>query len=109
MRDVEPHWRHDPMRVREVHPECSFRTMKGDVLHTQKKTAAGRGERLALLHAHGIDLARGGTGVRGAAPDDVLDAAAVAWSAHRIACGLACSLPDPPERDADGRAVAIWC
>lgn len=41
-------------------------------------------------------------------PDDVLDAAAAAWTAHRIAHGRAHSLPDPPEHDADGRPVAIW-
>ncbi|MFI6764988.1 DUF429 domain-containing protein [Streptomyces sp. NPDC050355] len=41
-------------------------------------------------------------------PDDVLDAAAAAWTAHRIACGRARSVPNPPERDAGGRPVAIW-
>jgi predicted RNase H-like nuclease len=38
---------------------------------------------------------------------DVLDAAAAAWSADRIARGLARSLPDPPE-EIRGRKVAIW-
>ncbi|NUP38908.1 MAG: DUF429 domain-containing protein, partial [Streptomyces sp.] len=41
-------------------------------------------------------------------PDDVLDAAAAAWSAHRIALGTAASLPDPPETTRDGLPVAIW-
>jgi predicted RNase H-like nuclease len=39
--------------------------------------------------------------------DDVLDAAAAAWSANRIAKGEAVSLPDPPESK-DGLQVAIW-
>jgi predicted RNase H-like nuclease len=40
--------------------------------------------------------------------DDLLDAAAVAWSARRLLRGHALTLPDPPERDASGRPVAIW-
>jgi predicted RNase H-like nuclease len=37
----------------------------------------------------------------------VLDAAAAAWSAHRIALGTAGSFPDEPEV-VDGLRVAIW-
>jgi hypothetical protein len=29
--------------------------------------------------------------------DDILDAAAAAWTAHRIASKLGASLPDPPQ------------
>jgi predicted RNase H-like nuclease len=39
--------------------------------------------------------------------DDVLDAAAAAWSADRLARGEAEPLPDPPAM-VDGREVAIW-
>jgi predicted RNase H-like nuclease len=39
--------------------------------------------------------------------DDVLDAAAAAWSAHRIALGIAGRVPEAPELDAEGRAVEI--
>ena len=42
-----------------------------------------------------------------APPDDVLDAAAVAWSAHRMATGTAQSHPNPPE-EANGHRIAIW-
>jgi predicted RNase H-like nuclease len=42
-----------------------------------------------------------------APPDDILDAAAVAWSAHRMAIGAASSHPNPPEED-DGSKIAIW-
>lgn len=64
-------------------------------------------ERLALLAAEGIVLPRD-LGVSGAVPvDDVLDAAAAAWSARRLALEMAHSLPDPPEI-IDGRRVAIW-
>jgi predicted RNase H-like nuclease len=42
------------------------------------------------------------------AVDDVLDAAAVAWTARRYVDGAARSLPDPPEAFADGWPAAIW-
>ena len=44
----------------------------------------------------------------GVVSDDVVDAAAAAWSARRIARGAARSMPDPPERSSDGRPVAVW-
>jgi predicted RNase H-like nuclease len=94
-------------RLYEVHPEVSFRAMNGGLpLRHRKKSAAGAIERLALLRGHGIELDQ----LEESAPaplDDVLDAAAAAWSAQRIAAGTACSLPDPPEVVA-GAAVAIW-
>ena len=95
-------------RIREVHPELSFRAMnRGQPLRHRKKSAGGALERLELLRSHGVDVAR--LGRAASVPlDDVLDAAAAAWSAHRIATGVAESLPDPPEL-VDGRPVAIWC
>jgi predicted RNase H-like nuclease len=94
-------------RFREVHPEVSFRSMNGgQPLGHRKKSAAGSLRRLELLSAAGIEL----DAFRNAGPaplDDVLDAAAGAWSAHRIAIGAARSLPNPPE-ELDGYPVAIW-
>jgi predicted RNase H-like nuclease len=47
-------------------------------------------------------------GPAGAVPvDDVLDAAAVAWTAARVAAGTARSLSDPPAVFADGLPAAI--
>jgi predicted RNase H-like nuclease len=40
--------------------------------------------------------------------DDVLDAAAGAWTAQRVAGGSAQRRPDPPEILGDGSACAIW-
>ena len=40
--------------------------------------------------------------------DDVLDAAAVAWTARRVAAGAARRLPAEPERFSDGVDCAIW-
>ncbi|WP_370462421.1 DUF429 domain-containing protein [Nocardiopsis sp. FR6] len=42
------------------------------------------------------------------AADDVLDAAAAAWSAYRIAVDRARSCPTPVQTDASGRPIAIW-
>ena len=94
-------------RIYEVHPEVSFRAMNGGrPLAHRKKWAGGALERVGLLRENGIELLE--LGPTASAPlDDVLDAAAAAWSAHRIANGSARSLPNPPE-DVEGRAVAIW-
>lgn len=94
-------------RIYEVHPEVSFRAMNGGrPLAHRKKWAGGALERVELLRTVGIEL--GNLGAAASAPlDDVLDAAAAAWSANRIANGIARSLPSPPE-EVDGRAAAIW-
>lgn len=93
--------------VYEVHPEVAFRHMAATDL-PGKKTFAGQAARRTLLEAHGVDLP-GDIGRAGTAPaDDVLDAAVVAWVAHRIGLGEAQSLPDPPDKDARGRPMAIW-
>jgi predicted RNase H-like nuclease len=44
---------------------------------------------------------------RGVGEDDLLDAAAVAWSARRIAAGTAEVLSDPAQRADDGAEIAI--
>ncbi len=93
----------------EVHPELSFAALAGAPLAESKHSPAGRARRRALLAAAGITLPRGIALSRsGAAEDDLLDAAAVAWSALRIAAGTARVLPDPPaQRGDDGCEVAI--
>jgi predicted RNase H-like nuclease len=94
-------------RFREVHPEVSFRAMNGGPsLGQRKKSAVGALERVELLRREGIEL-RDLSEAAGVPLDDVLDAAAAAWSAQRIATGAAQSLPDPPE-EIDGYPVAIW-
>ncbi|HYY03708.1 MAG TPA: DUF429 domain-containing protein [Gaiellaceae bacterium] len=94
-------------RIHEAHPEVSFRAMNGGVaLGHRKKSAGGALERVELLRANGIELH--GLDAAAAVPvDDVLDAAACAWTAQRIAIGEARALPDPPEL-IDGRRIAIW-
>lgn len=101
-------------RVREVHPEVSFRALRQTLgvdapLEHAKATWAGLVERLELLHAGRLRPERSVGGVGRASPDDVLDATVAAWSAARIATGAASTLPkEPPLDPATGRPVAIW-
>ncbi|MFT3700019.1 MAG: DUF429 domain-containing protein [Kofleriaceae bacterium] len=67
-------------RIREAHPELAFAAVAGKVL-AAKKTVAGRRARLRALRSIGLVPPR----PRDAAPDDVLDAAILCWSARRIA------------------------
>ena len=93
------------VEVVEVHPEVSFAAMAGAPL-PPKRTEDGQTKRLATLAASGIarpSVLKGS----GYAPDDVLDACAVAWSAHRRATGEGRRLPDPPEVFSDGIRAAI--
>ena len=108
MLDAEPHWHASVDRIFEVHPELAFAAIGGAPRPHAKKTWSGTKDRTALLHGVGIELPDdlGAAGIAGI--DDVLDAAAVAWSAARIAAGTACSVPTPPERGSAGRPVAIW-
>ncbi len=87
--------------LHEVHPEVSFAAMNGQPLAHRKTSWTGHMTRRALLAGHGIQLPDqlGKAGHAGA--DDVLDAAAAAWSAHRIATGHATRLPTeaPPGQE----------
>jgi predicted RNase H-like nuclease len=87
----------------EVHPELAFGAMAGAPLAHSKHTEAGRDQRRALLSQAGIVLPP----VPRAPVTDTLDAAAVAWSAGRIAAGQAVVLPARPQRDDRGREIAI--
>lgn len=95
--------------VLEVHPEVVFAELHGAPLTVRKPTWAGAALRHRLLTDRGIVL-DGDLGLAGhdVAVDDVLDAAAVAWTARRYVAGEARSLPDPPQVFADGWPAAIW-
>lgn len=74
-------------RLVECHPEVSFALMQGYPLDERKKTPAGRSKRLELLRRWIPNLDDPLFG------DDGLDALACAWSAARIAAGVALTLP----------------
>jgi predicted RNase H-like nuclease len=96
-------------RIHEVHPEVSFRAMAGEASGAldSKKTWNGLMQRRRLLEREGIEVPESLPEVPTAASDDVLDAAAAAWSAWRIATGAARTLPDPPQSGASIKRIAI--
>jgi predicted RNase H-like nuclease len=94
--------------VFEVHPEVSFWALNGKrPMAHRKTTAQGKADRIALMNkvfpgveqhlshrAHGIEV------------DDVLDAAAAAWTALRMHDGIA-KCVCAAEQDEKGLAVTI--
>ena len=109
-------------RVVEVHPEVSFGSMAGGPMRFHKSYQPGVVERLAVLGRHFPNiveaaLLRGITtrpvsGEEGRKPlapglDDVLDAAAAAWTARRLALGRARRLGGSAE-DENGFPMSIW-
>jgi predicted RNase H-like nuclease len=98
------------LRAIEVHPELSFARMAGAPMPYAKKTWAGMQARRAALAAAGIDIPTdlGPAGM--AAPDDILDAAAAAWTAVRHLGGAAVGYPDAPRGAAFARSgeARIW-
>jgi predicted RNase H-like nuclease len=88
----------------EVHPELAFGAMAGAPLAVSKHTGPGRDLRRGLLARAGIELP---AGIPATVACDVLDAAAVAWSARRIAAGRAVTLPAAPQHDGQGREITI--
>ncbi len=107
--DVTRFARSTHSRVVEAHPELSFASLRGgDPVPGTKKVWGGVMERMDLLVAAGIAVPADLGEAAQAAPDDVLDAAVVAWTAQRVAAGQAGCLPDPPEDGLDGAQVAVW-
>lgn len=97
--EVDAWCRTTSLVVVEAHPELSFAALAGGPpVPDPKTTWAGMARRRRLLADAGIELADDlGLGGRKVAVDDVLDAAAVAWTARRVLAGTAVSRPDPPE------------
>jgi predicted RNase H-like nuclease len=98
----------DPPRedVVEVHPELAFRELDARV-RDPKATARGLAQRLtALRPVMDVDEALAGAPPRVPAVD-ALDACAAAWSARRVADGVARSVGDGT-RDSRARPMRIW-
>lgn len=107
--EVDAWVRQSTVPVIEVHPEVCFAEMAGGSLEYSKHQAEGLSLRRSLLEAEGIVVPADLWGMgRVAAVDDLLDAAAAAWSGRRFAQGTALSMPDPPEVFSDGLDSAIW-
>jgi predicted RNase H-like nuclease len=107
--ELDAWWPASPCAVFEVHPEVSFSLMVGAPFAARKTSWAGLAGRRSALAAEGIVVPDElGPAGRLAGADDVLDAAAVAWTARRIAGGAARSFPADPVRLPGGRQQAIW-
>jgi predicted RNase H-like nuclease len=73
-----------------------------------KRSWNGQQERRAALASVGIEVPAILEGRAGLVPpDDLLDAAVAAWSADRMARGLARPIPDEPEAP-PGASGYIW-
>jgi len=111
IRDVDRHIASATARILEGHPEVSFRAIAGSPIEHYKKSLPGAMMRRELLASEGIDLPIDlGSGLKGAATDDVHDAAAMAWTARRVERGESDRFPsmDRAERFSDGIDSAIW-
>lgn len=118
IREVDEALRAAPERARkvfEVHPEVAFWRLNGEAALPDPKKVKGRcyepglALRRRLLIDAGLPRATvEATPLRGAGPDDLLDALACAAIARRIHAGTARPFPDPPPRDAFGLPMAIW-
>jgi len=98
--------RSDP-RLVEIHPEVTFRSLAGRALAFSKKSWNGHAERRRLLSSVGLSLPDRLPDAVGTVPaDDVLDAAAGAWTAARYAAGEARTLPE--EIPLPGFGEVIW-
>lgn len=90
--------------VIEAHPEACFAVLLGEPAAASKKTWAGMTQRLGALTAAGFDLSDvDETAARAAVTDDLLDAAAAAWTAARHARGEA--RPFPADGPAGGDVI----
>lgn len=99
-------------RLREGHPEVSFALMNGTVpVPARKKSQEGQDMRIRLLEQAGFTpaklLASVPVGYRAKA-DDLLDAAALAWSAVRVKQEQHRAFPDEAQHDALGLEMAVW-
>ncbi|HEX9435674.1 MAG TPA: DUF429 domain-containing protein [Candidatus Limnocylindria bacterium] len=96
-------------RIREGHPELSFREMAHGAALRTKRSAEGRAQRERLLSKLGLDVAAlVARRPSGANADDVLDAAAMVWTAARIGFDQARPIPTDAPRDAMGLRMEIW-
>jgi predicted RNase H-like nuclease len=92
----------------EVHPEVAFAEVAGGLPLPRKTSWAGVAERRAWLGRLGLHLPDRFDGAERCAPDDVLDAAVVAWVADGAAAGETLeTLPPEPRQHDRGRPVVI--
>ncbi len=100
-------------RILEGHPEVTFRKLGSwsdpatGPTSSRKKSWNGLHKRRTALQAIGIELPDLLVSAGEANADDVMDAAAMAWSAWAVSTSRFGSFPDPPETGLNGQPVAI--
>lgn len=104
-------------RVHEAHPKLAFRSLTGAPMRRNKKTREGHAERIqpfaqasnGLFHEIRPVLEKALKTYPRAqvAPDDILDAVVLAWTALRIANKEACRLPPNLPIDQKGLRMEI--
>jgi len=95
--------------VFEVHPELSFYQLNSDKpMRWSKKFQAGQEERRALLvkRIQGVDRILDAQ-IEGVEPGHLTDAAAILWTARRIAARAATRIPEEPEWDDEGLRMEL--
>ena len=102
--EADAYRRKSPAQLYEVHPELAFAALAG-APHRRQQAHPGRPRHPpGTPHRAGLTLP---VRVAGAAENDLLDAAAVAWSARRIAAGQAVTLSNPAQLADDDTEIAI--
>ncbi|MFL6238898.1 MAG: DUF429 domain-containing protein [Actinomycetes bacterium] len=104
--EIQSYWQRT---VFEAHPELSFYQLNDDrPLASSKRSTEGVAERRSLLvrRLPGVESALDAN-VAGVAPWHLLDAAAVLWTARRIAARAVVRLPEAPEWNKDGLRMEI--
>jgi predicted RNase H-like nuclease len=91
-------------QIREAHPELVFVHLTGSPCAWPKRTAEGRGMRIAMLERWWP----GPWNLSGAAIDDVIDSVALTVTARRIAAGDATSLGDGAREETGLRMEVVW-
>jgi predicted RNase H-like nuclease len=91
----------------EAHPEGSFTQMGAQPCRWTKRTAAGQHERQGLLAKEFAISPWPPAKLPGAAPDDVLDALSLLWTAQRRVRGQATWVGDDAV-DSRGLRMQIW-
>lgn len=101
------------LALHETFPELSFAAMGDGPIFDPKRSWNGLAQRIELLAQHGLTLPTDAGVAGSAAADDIVDAAACAWSAARIRDGLgvcrpaATSARDNGGSPPDGRPTGV--
>jgi predicted RNase H-like nuclease len=100
-------WKQHRRVLLEAHAELTYAHLSGTALTGAANSWRAQVARRQLLITHGIAVPDDLPDAATAGAVQVLDAATIAYTAHRVATGAAIAWPDPPET-LHGSPVAIW-